>query len=78
MGGTGLEPVTPSLSTRSPALHPVMSYMGECGTRGFVSGFPARLIPRSVTRWNELYRTFRHCPGTASVAYEENLLLTPS
>ena len=74
MGGTGLEPVTPSLSSDrwryvrfrpirpsgvEPACHAAFGHSGENDSK----------------RRNALCRTFRHCTGTATVLTTENTAL---
>jgi hypothetical protein len=68
VGGTGLEPVTPSLSTRFPALQPLPSFSLYCRGRRLVSPFWGRDCLEVVNGRNALYRTFRHCTGTGTVA----------
>jgi hypothetical protein len=68
MGGTGLEPVTPSLSTGFPGLQPLLSFSFYCRRRRLVSRFSGRGDPEFVNGRNELYRTFRHHSGTGIVA----------
>src|SRR5579864_5429019 len=50
MGGTGLEPVTPSLSIRWKALRAVSSIYRQFRERGLLSGIRARSTASSETR----------------------------
>jgi hypothetical protein len=66
MGGTGLEPVTPSLSIRPLAFRPVPPVSVCFGQGCLFSEVSAAFEPIADKRWQATYREFRHCTGTSA------------
>src|SRR5205085_4957375 len=72
MGGTGLEPVTPSLSIR-PLAYRLVPPVSVCFRQSrLFTEVAADFEPVDDKRWHPTYREFRHCTGTASVSGTEN------